>query len=73
MDRETKQILSPTERIRRYREIAILQLKRTVASTPAQRLTRLEEALEFAHRAGAIPSKINSHNQDLPGLETLNE
>lgn len=58
MDRKTKQILSPTERVRRYREIELLQLTRTVASTPAQRLAWLEEALEFAYRAGAIPQPI---------------
>jgi hypothetical protein len=76
MDKETKQILSPTERIGRYREIELLQLKRILASTPAQRLAWLEEALEFAYRAWAIPSKINSHNQgklDLPGLQKLDE
>jgi len=54
MDKEAKQILSPTERIRRYREIELLQLKHTVASTPAQRLAWLEEALEFAYRTGAL-------------------
>jgi hypothetical protein len=65
MDRETKQILSPTERIRRYREIALLQLKRTVASTPAQRLAWLKEALEFAYRAGAIPQPIPETTEPL--------
>jgi hypothetical protein len=76
MDKETKQILSPTERIGRYREIELLQLKRILASTPAQRLTWLEEALQFAYFAWAIPSTINSHHQgnmDLPGFQQLDE
>jgi hypothetical protein len=29
----------------------------TLAATPAQRLAWLEQALEFAYRAGVIPSK----------------
>ena len=76
MDKETKQILSPTERIGRYREIELLQLKRILASTPALRLAWLEEVLEFPYRAGAIPTTINSHHQgnlDLPGLQQLDE
>ena len=74
MDKETKQILSPTERIGRCREIELLQLKRILASTPAQCLAWLEEALEFAYRTGAIRSRINSHNQgNLPGLQQLDE
>lgn len=54
MDKETKQILFPTEGIRRNREIESLQLKRTLASTPAQRLAWLEEALDFAYSTGAL-------------------
>jgi hypothetical protein len=30
-----------------------------LATTPAQRLTWLEEALEFAYRDGALPSKTH--------------
>ena len=52
-------IFSPTQKIERYREIELLRLKRTLASTPAQRLAWLEEALEFAYEAGALPLKTN--------------
>ena len=59
MGKKPQQILSPTQKNERYRKIEILQLKRTLASTPAQRLAWLEEALEFAYKAGALPLITN--------------
>ena len=57
MDKKHQKILSPSERIKRYQEMELLQLKRTLASNPAQRLAWLEEALEFSYQAGALPLK----------------
>lgn len=54
MDKKPQQILSTRERIRRYKEIEALQMKRTLASNPAQHLPWLEEALEFTYRAGIL-------------------
>jgi hypothetical protein len=65
-----------TETIGTFTETERNLLVRTWSATPAQRLAWLEEALEFAYRAGAIPSTINSYNQgnlDLPGLQKLDE
>jgi len=56
----------PAENICTFTETERTLLIRTWSATPAQRLAWLEEALEFAYRAGAIPSKINSHNQGNP-------
>ena len=76
MDKGTKQILSPKKIIGRYKEIELLQLKRTLATTPAQRLTWLEEALEFAYRDGALPSKTHHlphSTQDKSRLNKLDQ
>ena len=51
MDKKIKKISSPSEKIRKYREMEFLRLKLSRSSTPAQRLAWLEEALELAYQA----------------------
>ena len=65
MNKQLQQNLSPTQKIERYREIELLQLKRPLASTPAQRLAWLEEALEFAYRAKVLNPRIPTRNDSI--------
>lgn len=39
-------------------------LERTLSATPAQRLAWLEEALELAHRSGALKMRVVLTRQD---------
>ncbi len=45
-----------------FKETENQLLKRTLSATPAQRLAWLEEALELAYQAGALPSKAHKNN-----------
>ena len=49
---------SPMESMGSFTETERNLLIQTWSATPAQRLAWLEEALEFAYRAGAIPQAI---------------
>ena len=48
------------------------QLRRALGATPAQRLAWLEDAIEFAHQAGALStrSRESAHSSGSP-LETV--
>lgn len=59
MDKKTKQIPSRRARTRTFQETEILGLQRTLLAIPDQRLAWLEEALELAYQARALPSKID--------------
>ena len=58
MSEQSGQPLSSQETMGTFEETARNHLKCTWSATPAQRLAWLEEALELAHQAGALPSRI---------------
>lgn len=58
MNEESATQSSSTETMGTFAETERDLLIRTCSATPAQRLAWLEEALEFAYRAGAIPQPI---------------
>ena len=47
-----------------FRETEHQLLERTLSATPAQRLAWLEEALELAYQAGALPLKTREDQSD---------
>jgi hypothetical protein len=62
MNEELDSQSSSPKTMGRFAETERNLLVRIWLATSAQRLAWLEEALEFAYRAGTIPSTINSHN-----------
>ena len=47
-----------------FEETARSHLERTQSATPAQRLAWLEEALELAYQAGALPLKTHKDRSE---------
>ena len=55
MSEQSSQPLPSQETMGTFEETARSHLERTWSATPAQRLAWLEEALELAYQAGALP------------------
>jgi len=49
---------APSQTMGSFEETARSHLQQSLSATPAQRLAWLEEALELAYQAGALPSKV---------------
>ena len=54
INKETEQLFPSQDGIGTFEETARRHLKSTWEATPAQRLAWLEEALDFAYRAGSL-------------------
>jgi len=52
-----------------FEETARSHLKHTLSATPAQRLAWLEEALELAYQAGALPLKTRKDKSETGNSE----
>ena len=60
MGKETDQLLHSQMAMGTFEETARSHVKRFWSATPAQRLAWLEEAIELAYQAGALP--LSTHN-----------
>lgn len=64
MSNASSQPLPPQETMGTFEETARSHLKCTLSATPAQRLAWLEEALELAYQAGALPLKTRKEKSE---------